>query len=440
MSEALSVQVERSWGAFMDDARSSVYVECHPFQQLRSLSSGGVLHLVSVDDRSSRALFAAAYALYILAAGWNATTFVGWGTITKGDVCGLLQALAAVFFLAKLITQRYALKQLLILLIAGAVAVTTVVVSHDFGALWIVILVASCQGIELQFAALVTCLATLTVIVLAALGMMMGLCPAVFAQRGNTGAIRYSMGFSHTNLFANNVAVVGVAWFVSRLPRARVADVLVLAVSATVIYVVTNARTTTIAVLFIMVIAVLCVLLHRAPSPYLAIGLFSAAALVSLGLMLLYQHLPMGVRSELNYVLSDRPYYFHSYFKQLGLSLFGGDLAQAHVWHTNPVTKGLALDNSYVSLLLGKGVVVFGAVFASLCACAARARRDMRYVPFLFALTFFAVVGFAENIANSIAMNFSLACIAYLLYGVPVAANRYDASLRIEHGGGKRGE
>lgn len=437
MSEAISVQIERAWDAFMDAVRSSVHVERHSFQQLRSLSSGGVLHLVSVDDRLSRALFAAAYALYILAAGWNATTFAGWSTITKGDVCGLLQALAAVFFLAKLITQRYTLKQLLVLVVAAAVAVTTVAVSHDFGALWIVILVASCQGIELQFVARVTCLATLTAIVLAALGMMMGLCPAVFAQRGNTGAIRYSMGFSHTNLFANNVAVVGVAWFVSRVPRARVADVLVLAASAVVIYVVTNARTTTIAVLFIMVIAALYVLWHWAPSPYLVIGLFSLAALVSLGLMLLYQHLPMGVRPELDYVLSDRPYYFHSYFKQLGLSLFGGDLAQARVWHTSPVTKGLALDNSYVSLVLGKGIVVFGAVFASLCTCAARARKDERYVPFLFALTFFAVVGFAENVANSIAMNFSLACIAYLLYGVPVAANRYEEASRAGQGGGK---
>ena len=310
------MQIERAWDAFMDAVRSSVHVERHAFQQLRSLSSGGVLHLVSVDDRLSRALFAAAYALYILAAGWNATTFAGWSTITKGDVCGLLQALAAVFFLAKLITQRYTLKQLLVLVVAAAVSVTTVAVSHDFGALWIVILVASCQGIELQFVARVTCSATLTAIVLAALGMMMGLCPAVFAQRGNTGAIRYSMGFSHTNLFANNVAVVGVAWFVSRVPRARVADVLVLAASAVVmIYVVTNARTTTIAVLFIMVIAALYVLWHWAPSPYLVIGLFSLAALVSLGLMFAHQHLPMGVRPELDYVLSDRPYHFHFLFQ-----------------------------------------------------------------------------------------------------------------------------
>ena len=110
------------------------------------------------------------------------------------------------------------------------------------------------------------------------------------------------------------------------------------------------------------------------------------------------------------------------------------------MWHTSPVTKGLALDNSYVSLVLGKGIVVFGAVFASLCTCAARARKDERYVPFLFALTFFAVVGFAENVANSIAMNFSLACIAYLLYGVPVAANRYEEASRAGQGGGKRGE
>lgn len=433
------MQIEQTWDAFVNAVRGNVRVERHPFRQLRSLSSGGVLHLVTVDDHLSRALFATAYALYILAAGWSATTFTGWGAIGKSEICTLLQVLSVLLFLVKMLTQRYTLRHLLVLAIAGAIAVTNTLISHDFGVMWIVILIASCQEIELQFAARITCLTTLTVVVLAAFGMMAGLCPSVFAQRGNTGAIRYSMGFSHTNLFANNVAVIGVAWFVSRVPRTRLIDLLVLVVSAAVIYIVTNARATTLAILFLLVVATLYVLWGKAPSPYLVIGILCLAACVSLGLMLFYWQLPMGVRPELNYILSDRPYYFHSYFKELGLSLFGGNLEQVHVWHTSTVTKGLALDNSYVSLILGKGVVVFGAVIASLCACAVSVRKDSRYLPFLFALTFFAVVGFAENIANSIAMNFSLTCIAYLLYGVPVSADRNEMKTRIGSTGERMG-
>lgn len=435
MFEKMHAKVEWIWHAFVDGVRNRICVEEHPVQRMCALRSDGVMQLVSVDERTSRALFATAYALYIFSAGWGATTFIGWGTVSRGDICGLMQVFALMFFLAKLLSQRYTLRQLIILAVSVATAVATVVASHDYGALWIVVLVAACQGIELQFVARVTCLATAAVVVSAALGMMLGVCPAVFAQRGNTGVIRYSMGFSHTNLFANSMAVVGVAWFVSRVPSARLVDLLVLAVSAMVIYVVTNARTTTLALLFLLMVAIVYVLWGKAPSPYLAIGLFCLAMLVSLGLMLFYWELPMGVRPELNHVLSDRPYYFSSYFGQLGFSLFGGDLVEAHVWHTSPVTKGLALDNSYVSLMLGKGVVVFGAVVVSSLTCAVRAQRDIRYLPFLFALVFFSVVGFAENVANSISMNFSLACIAYLLYGVPASADRHWDVPRVGCGG-----
>lgn len=401
------------------------FIRAFPAPFSPSESSEVAVRLFDAPLQTRRRIFLFAYALYVFGMAFETTTFNGFGFLTKELICSVLQVVALTLFVIKFVVQSYSKRQIIVLVVGAAVAAISVVVTHDFMVAWAFVFIGAGQDITLEDVARVTCYMTASVMVLACIGWVIGLNSDVYAARDN-GMRRYAMGFSHTNRFANCAAIACVGWVACRPHSPRKRNLVVIAVATLMVFVLTNSRTTVVALVVLLVYMLRMYFKGKPVSPSLLIGALIVAAALSMGIMAFYTVLPDGLRDSLNALLTYRPYYFNSYYQQVGVTLFGVDLSTVHIEYMVDMLPAIVIDNSYVALLLGKGVLVFALIVGSFICCFLKARTDARYQSFCLAMAFFVVSGFAENTMTSIATDFCLLGISYLLYGPPFSVGEAD--------------
>ena len=374
--------------------------------------------MIKMSVHNRRMLFIVAYGLYVFGSAFESTTFNGIGLIDKNLICNLAQIAALLLFIVKIFTQTYEPRHIAWIAVGGALSAVSVTVTRDYTVAWATLFIIAAQDVTLEDAAKVVSYTTLLVCLLALVGWATGFNSNVIAARDN-GLLRYALGFGHTNRLAACIAITCVSWIASHARNLRKRDLLILAATAALVYVLTNSRTTVASLMVFFAVVAYEIYANRGVSPAACLVLMIVAAVGSLFLMFGYELLPMDWQGAFNSILTYRPYYFASYLHELGITLFGSNLAATNIQYVPGVEAGIVIDNSYVALLLGKGVVVFALLLGLYAMCFRGARDNGVYASFCLAMVYFLVCGFAENTLASIATNFCTMGIAYLLYGSP---------------------
>lgn len=236
----------------------------------------------------------------------------------------------------------------------------------------------------------------------------------------NDGTVRYAMGYNHPNTFAGIAFQLSALYIYIRNNKINYMNIFLLGVFALGIYRITDSNTSFLLMLCLILFALIIRIINRQWRVLSSIlqfavkrlRLFSAIiAILTLYLIFNYESISGYFKGTMLSRISQASIYFQYY----GLSFFGKQL-ERNADFTTVSSNGLyILDNGYIYLMLGYGVVCFVLYIVGEILLEIRAVKKRDYAT-LAVLTVYAVHGFSETLMLRFPFNFSLLFLADLLW------------------------
>lgn len=138
--------------------------------------------------------------------------------------------------------------------------------------------------------------------------------------------------------------------------------------------------------------------------------------ILSVTIILTYMYIKEDSRAiTINKILTTRVYQMSYYWQTYSVTLFGQHLNTVSSFEANSVNAMHALDNSYLNILLGSGVIIFILLVGSFLYLAAKATRMKNYkIACIIVIVFFW--GFMETSIYKLEFNVVVLLLQVVLY------------------------
>lgn len=251
---------------------------------------------------------------------------------------------------------------------------------------------------------------------------LFGVAENIMIPRSDFGAMRYSMGFPHPNIFAGRVLQLCLMHVYLREKRLKLFDCAVMLVVAMVVHKISDSRTVTYLIFLLILLCLIYMISNR--KGFLAnfskwtikslkymLAIFSG---LSIYLTINYGNNIPGIFS-IDDTFSSRIEQMHEYFTFYKINLFGQPLASHYTLSSIETSNLYTLDNGYLHLLLGFGIVIFVLFLLAYFLVTKQAIKDKNYIV-LIIIAVYAVYGFSETMILRFSYNFSLILFSALIW------------------------
>lgn len=236
----------------------------------------------------------------------------------------------------------------------------------------------------------------------------------------NEGIYRYSLGFYHPNILACKVLQIDLMYLYLRRRMINIGDLAVVIVSGWVAYLLTNSRTAWLLTILLGGLIVWDLLIERMNLQFAWVTracvnvlkcIYILGAIISMAFALFYSYDTEGMDT-----LYSRFSQLYTYFHYYPVRLFGNTLYYHNGAGINPDTGLYSLDNTYMYLLLGFGIVIF-ALILTLNTMAMFDVASHGDIILLSIFVIYAVYGLAETYGLKFDCNFTLILLYPYIWG-----------------------
>lgn len=250
----------------------------------------------------------------------------------------------------------------------------------------------------------------------------MGIIENTIYLRSN-GGIRYSMGFDHPNTFAARILQIEIIYFYLRNKKINLLDGILIFLIGYMSYMWTNSRTALYMTILIVIYIILYVVFKRFNIKrifnYLFSKLIKLSPLGFLGILILLINFNKLIPTLDNFIsgtLLSRVNLMGQYLQNYKIKLFGQVLEITYknkdIYST---TDFFTLDNSYLYLLLGFGIVNFTLFFLAYIKSIKilRSKGDNFAI---YSIILFFIFGLFETMFIRFSFNFTLVFLFYAFW------------------------
>lgn len=381
-----------------------------------------------VNPKIGATIFYIAFALYVF---FIAITVSGyWGLIVEAfapiDVFRILRWTIWCLLGLKLLSQRYTITQILI--VAFLLFLLVITWRNAGEALDMLLFVVAGQNIKIRRLAQIALPITLVIFLATIFGYYTSLLEDVQMssdfKTAPTG--RSSLGYRHPNHFGESLFAIVLAWLVinyRKLSKTKSFDVfigittvLLVLISATVVFVVSESETYT---LGIIIAGIIYALSLKLPPRFLAFSAFvTTVAIAGFSFYAMFTFNPqVPWWNKLDSILSHRLTLPRYYFLTFPNTLFGQDFASSHISWFPDAEGGLVVDNVYCNTWLQYGIVAGIIVILLLLLIFIKSFRENRWNEATFGILVFVIIGFSETSALRFDINYFLIAMSALIFG-----------------------
>lgn len=187
----------------------------------------------------------------------------------------------------------------------------------------------------------------------------------VYNMTRSDGMIRYSMGFSHPNVFAAYVFFIMAEVFYLLYKKNRLCLFIMLLCAFFLIDKIANSRSVMLGLIFLMVFTILDFEKIKIVKKIPTFKIFIVFFMLSLIIGYTFNE-SNAFYKALNLISSQRIYFMHKYLSQYNINLFGNHIVYvSSLFASKKNIEAMILDNSYLLFLLKYGILNF-AVFSCL--------------------------------------------------------------------------
>lgn len=365
-------------------------------------------------------LYYAAFFLYSLVVGFEATTFedIAFGSLSL--LLDLAQVVVLALLMLKMLMERANPGSWLLVLCLLLVGFVSWRQSGDSKLFWCIIFIVCGEEIRIRNLAVASLCALLAVVTVTVTCAYYGAIEDIIYARSD-GTIRHAMGFDHPNKFGLYFFMICTNIAIIRFEKPILPSVILLMISAFVCIVVANSRTTAI----LSIVEALLLVLFRTPRTdrgkyrtiHLSVVIMVFSLVVSLYFMVFYDS-SNALHAMLDEFTNTRLYWAHRQLTMAPLTLLGNDYVSCGplFYSSDGSPVFFYVDNAYACLILKYGLIpslLFLAAWMVVVRDEAR-RAELNVV--LFGLTVLAIYGIMESYPLAISCNFFLISVSKYLY------------------------
>lgn len=241
----------------------------------------------------------------------------------------------------------------------------------------------------------------------------------------DSGMLRHALGFNHPNAFAARVFQLQAMYVYLLNKRIRRKNIIVLIMIDIFVYLLTNSKTVTILLLLMIFFVVILDNIYRTDR----LGKNSVWKKLNEGIMKKLKYVAIVIPSIATFFmlylsnesgqgsLSARASQAAIYFQHYGVTLFGQPLQTNNTAENFYLqqSKLYTLDNSYMYLLIGYGVICFAIFIVCEVLLIYRTIRKKEYTTVVI-LILYMIYGIVETMTIRFTYNFSLILLAQILW------------------------
>lgn len=246
------------------------------------------------------------------------------------------------------------------------------------------------------------------IVLITATSAKLGIVPS-YPIKGDGGLVRDPLGFTHPNTFSSFVVVVCCAYAVLRFKKFTIRDVLVYAFGFFLCWSIAYSRTSSICILFILVMAFLFSnIKNKVIFKYiyaLMAFLFLIECVFSLYMMVRFTSTSIWM-NEIDNVLSGRLDLSNYFYNNFGVLPFGMDYSKISIYY-NGYTS-FVVDNAFCHMILESGYIIAIIFYFVYFFAILRSRKNDINNIYSYGLLLYVPVAFTEMSAFLVCFNFSL--------------------------------
>lgn len=378
-----------------------------------------------VSKSVQESLFLISFATFSFGSWYMSTGFQTFLGLGYSSFKKIMYTITLVLLGAKLILQKYQVKNVIVIGILGCLFYLSSRYSASRTILWLFLFVISAQGISLIP---VTFILLIVLILIGAItfgGYGFGAINDYILNAVGERSIRHSLGFAHPNTLAIYLYIFLCAFLTLKRWKIRWVDLCICFILTLFEYIMTGSRTSTLC--FILTFAALIYLLFSRHVPkllkdrinifciYATLALSYCAIVLSIFSLFFYNG-NSSIWRLFNKIASGRLELMNGYYKDFGLTLFGRTYAGGKVYTFSARGNALTfvVDNMFASLILVYGLITGIIVIGILLISQIKLSKGPRSVFFGFSL--FIIIGLVEKVGLHLEINFFLIAIGAVLY------------------------
>lgn len=326
----------------------------------------------------------------------------------------------------KAVLQKYKVKHLLLLGLAGGLLAISSRYSSSKTLVWIFLFILTAQGLSLIPLAFILIVSLILIGILTFGRYASGTISDFILNASGSRGIRHSMGFTHPNTLAIYLFTICLVCLTLKRWAVRWFDAITCLILALFTYRITGSRTSTIC--FFVIILVIFYLLVIQPKlkpnfkvrfektiTSLIAALSLAIAFFSIIALFLFNP-KIRFWSITDSLSSGRFHLMHSYYEKYGLTLLGNNYskapAQSYSLHGEPIR--FVVDNLFARLILQNGILIGSAGIAILLYCEWKLLKAPKTIFISYSL--FIIIGLMEALCLWLYVDFFVLAIASIIY------------------------
>lgn len=234
--------------------------------------------------------------------------------------------------------------------------------------------------------------------------------------------LRHSVGFIHPNILAGIIMTICFEWMYLRFYKAKIYDYLLIIGLFSVIYVITDSRTSLIAVALFLILSLI---FRYIPIVFEKVKLLKILTILLTPLCTMISIIACinftwknDVLVAINQLFTGRIYQASVFIKQYGFFPLGQKINMISYRNAQADNvKAAIIDNAYINLGVIYGIIPLVLFCIAVMLLTRKLIKDKNY-PLLITVITFIIYGFMETFVFNVTYNFSLIAISSLIYGI----------------------
>lgn len=328
----------------------------------------------------------------------------------------ILTIFSGIFLMIKILKDKYTFRQIIIISIMLLLGIVIFLISKKTTVLISIIAIIFAKNISfknlIKSVFIVRLISFLFIVFLSLIGVINNVKQYRFLENGEI-LIRNSLGFSHPNVTYLNFFILVLLYLYLYFDRVRYINYIIIIILSHILYLITDSRTGYLIVIISIIIT--CIfkshkLIKMKGVKILLICMPIICSTFSIFVGLFYDSKNI-ILKELNTLLSGRLELSNRFLKMYKVKLFGQSIIEG----SDLNGSYLRIDNGYISLLLGYGIIIFLIFVFTQVILLKKYVNEAKYKEVML-IVVFLIYGVTEVYIYNIFINISLLFISDLLY------------------------
>lgn len=373
------------------------------------------------DRQSNTLIYYFAFGLNLFVYGLSRTNFDTFLFVPSEIVVNIGRIICVLLLLTKLFTERFSKKQLIGIMIIGALLLASWYYSRDWNIVLLFFFIVAARDISIRTMAAVAFPIQLMLLMLTVSFSSAGVIESTYIYRYVDGALqlRSSLGYVHPNSFGQSVLSVCTSFAVLRFKKMNLLDLVVYSLALYACYSFADSRTTVVCLLVVIILSI-CIRIFAGNQAMRRMSL--AACIVFVGMvafsiyMMLHYNAANQWMNEINGLMSTRFSFAHDYYAIYPPTLFGRRVGSLILYVSADYTQ-YGPDNAYVRMLLQDGALVTFVYLLLYAATLIAFYNKGKFDECTFGLLLFSLAAVMESYSLGFGTNYFLVSFICVVYG-----------------------